>query len=148
MAGDHDALDTALQKAGTRVGASIGPVQTGASLQADLAAGIMQSCEELSRSNSTGSKRGIIVLFQSEDPALKPQMEAIEAAVSGAGAHLYAIQIERYAGVRQTPGPPPVWTPNFSNVTAQLISGIAKTSGGKIVRRNWDVKPILNELRK
>jgi hypothetical protein len=145
---NHDAIDAALQKAGIRVGASIGPVQLNIPLTTDLVAGIEQSCQELTRSTSAESKRAIIVLFGSDDPNLQTQIENVKAALSGARAQLYVIVIDRSTIARQTPVSPQVWTPRFPSLTAQLLGEIAEASGGKVYRRNWDVKPILAELRK
>ncbi len=145
---DHEALESALQRAGTRVGVGLGGVQINSTWTVDLVAPIKQACRELERSELSERRRAVVVLFGSDDPELRIHLEDVKVALGAANARLYAVVIDRSAGER---GSPPgrqvrILQP-FPGLTAQLMADLAKHSGGRIFRGGWDLKDILKELR-
>jgi Mg-chelatase subunit ChlD len=132
--GDHDAIDAALQRAGIRVTANVGRVQINGAMTVDLASAIQQACEQLRRGEFEKHRRGVVVLFGSEDPGLSTRLDGVKTALQAADARLYAALVDRGALV-------PV-------LTAQLMKELAEGTGGKIYRRGWELKEVVKELRK
>jgi hypothetical protein len=148
LTNDREALASALQRAGIRVGVGIGGVQINSNWTADIVGAIKQSCEELQRSEFSERKRAVVVLFGSEDPALRTNLETLKAALGAANARLYAVLVDRSAGERGTPPGRQVRVVQpFPASTAQLMAELAKDSGGRIFRGGWELKDILKELR-
>lgn len=146
---DHEALASALQRAGIRVGVGLGGVQINSTWTVDLVAAIKQACQELRRSDLAERRRAVVVLFGSDDPQLRTHLEAVKAVLGAVNARLYAVVIDRSAGERESPPGRQVriFQP-FPGLTAQLMSELAEHSGGRLFRRGWDLKDILKELRK
>ena len=132
--GDHDAIDAALQRAGIRITGNAGRVRINNPVTADLASAIQQACEQLRRSEFEKHRRGLIVLFASDDPGLPARLDGVRSALHAADARLYAVLVDRG-------GMAPV-------LTGQLIAELAEASGGKIYRRGWEIKEVLRELRR
>ena len=75
------------------------------------------------------------------------QMQTVKAALAKASTRLYVVQIDR--AIEQSKGPLRMRSPTLPPViTAQLISELAQYSGGRIYRRNWDLREILNDIRR
>jgi hypothetical protein len=149
---DRDALASALQRAGVRVGAGMGGISINDNLTVHLAGAIKLACKELSQSEGDGRAHAIVVLFGSPDPELGSQMQTVKAALDAAGARLYAVQIDR-ASARapdQRRNPLGASLPTFSGsvITAQLMSELAEYSRGRMYRQAWDLKEILQHARK
>ncbi len=90
---DHDLLASALQKAGFRLGFTLDGVPvTSGNGTIDLVTAIKRSCEELQRS-SVAEKRAILILFGSEDPGLRDQLEVLHSSLQAASTRLYAVVI-------------------------------------------------------
>jgi hypothetical protein len=146
---DREALASALQRAGFRIGVGIGGAQIDASLTVDLVTSITKACEELKRSGLTESKRAVVVLFGSEDPELRSQLAVLKAVLTSTDTRLYAVVIDRSANERAIPPGRVVRTLHpFPALTAQLVSELAEYSGGRIFRSAWDLREILKEIRK
>jgi hypothetical protein len=146
---DRDALASAIQRAGIRVGVALGGVQLDTNWTINLAAAIGQACEELQQSKSSDRRRAVIVLFGSEDPGLRAHLESARASLSAVNARLYAVVIDRSTNQRANPLGTQVRVPHpFPVLTAQLMSELAAQSGGRIFRGAWDLKEILKEARK
>lgn len=146
---DREALWSALQRAGVRVGVAVGGAQIDSTWTIDLAAAIQGACEELRRSELNESRRAVVVLFGTEDRELGSHLAAAKTALNAAHARLYAVAIDRSAAERASPPGRPVRTLHpFPALTAQLMSELAEYSGGLTFRGAWDLKEILKELRK
>ncbi len=148
---DRDGLAAALQRAGIRVGVTAGAVQLNNNLAIDLVAALNKACAEFARRGSASRKRVIVVLFGTEDPNLRSHLDALEASLKAADARLYAIMTPRIGPQQARPFPSRI--PNTGAyltpvVTAGHLSELAASSGGRIFRRNWDLKEILEEGRK
>lgn len=148
---DRDRLAAALQRAGFRAGGAIvqgGRVGTASNLTVGLAAALYKACAELGEPGSSERKRAIVVVFGSEDPSLSSHLDALKATLGTANARLYAVVVQRtdphdspLSGRNGVSYPPPV-------LTAQLVSELTAESGGRIFKRNWDLKKLLAEARK
>ncbi len=146
---NRDRLATALQRAGIRVGGGFGRVRINDARTADLAGAITLASDQFDRRDAGGQRsRAVIVLFGSPDPNLNTRMQIVRSALESSGARLYAILVDRSSEHRKSP----VGALSESTVspvmTTQLVSELAKHSGGRIYRRNWDLKEILKEVRK
>ena len=146
---DNDAIARALQKAGARVGVELGAgVAINTAFRADVVGAIKEACAELGEPDSQ-RKHAIVLLFAGEDPTLRSHQEVIQQLLSAAQARLYAVAITRMNATDQGPlARRPNLTYNFPALTAQLLSKIAKDSGGKIYKGGWDMKDILKDARK
>lgn len=151
---DRDKLRSALRQAGRRIGLAVGgrdrePLNF--NFTVDLAAALRAACSELGQLGANERKRAIVVFFAGEDPTLSAHLDSLQTILDEAGARLYAVVIQRTdepsflaaprTGASSLPKPSPVVTP-------QLISRLAERSGGRLFRRNWDLKKILALARK
>jgi hypothetical protein len=145
---NRDALASALQRAGIRVGMEVGSVRINDNQTAHLTRAIKLACEQIKQSNIDLKRRAIIVLFGSADPELPSQMQALKSALDAVDARLYGVAIDRAVQQRRNPlGGYPEISPSLI-LTTQLLSELAGYSGGKFFRRNWDLKDILEHARK
>jgi hypothetical protein len=141
-------LSTALRRAGTRVTVGLGGRQGGLiDSTVDLAGAIRQACSEFDRSDPAERKRVIIVFFTSEDPALSARLDALKLSLRGNKARLFAVVIQRVSAP-EFPARPGMDSYPFPAITAQFLSQLATDSGGRIFKRNWDLKEILTAARK
>lgn len=147
---DRDALASALQRAGVRVGAGRGGILLNNNFTVDLAGAIKLACAQLTKRDDApgpGPRSVVILLFGSTDPNLQSQMQTVKAALDSAGARLYAVQIDRAIEQRRNPlGVPPALP--VPVLTAELVKELAESSGGRMYRRNWDLKEMLQDARK
>ncbi|MCU1258770.1 MAG: hypothetical protein JWO80_1655, partial [Bryobacterales bacterium] len=146
---DREALASALQRAGYRVGVALGGAQISSGWTVDLVTAIKQACEELKRNGRAENRRAAVVLFGSEDPGLRTQLDVLSSVLDATDARLYAVVIDRSGNDKA--GPPGRVLPTlhpFPASTAQLMSELAEHSGGRIFRRAWDLKEILKDIRK
>ena len=148
LSANRDALASALQRAGVRVGARIGSIRVNDNPTADLAGAIKLACEQLTQYDRGERGHAVVVLFGSTDAGLGSQMQSVKAALGAASARLYAVQIDRaIEQQRRSPlGVPPSTLP-VPVMTAQLMSELAEYSGGRFYCRNWDLKEILQHVR-
>jgi hypothetical protein len=151
---DRDALAAALQRAGIRAGVAVGGpdrTQLNSNATVDLAGAIRKACGEFGERGSTGRKRAIIVYFAGEDPNLSANLNTLQAVLGSVDARLYAVVVPRAntlepTGIPRTGASPfPIPSPA---ITAQIMSQLTQESGGRIYRRNWDLREILAEARK
>ena len=154
LTADREELAAALQRSGARAGIIVGgrgsePLNSNPAV--DLVAALKEACREFGRLESNERKRAVVVFFAGEDPNLTAQLVALGTALSMANARLYGVVVQRVdapgppgiprTGPAQLPAPAPL-------MTARLLSQLAEESGGRIFRRNWDLKEILAEARK
>ena len=145
---NREELATVLQRAGTRVTVGFGGRQGGlVNSTVDLAGAIRQACRELDQGDTAERKPVIIVFFTSEDPGLSARLDALRSSLRAARARLFAVVIQRVAAP-EFPARPGVESYPFPAMTAQWVSQLASESGGRIFKRNWDLKGILTEARK
>ena len=143
----RDDVASALRQAASRlaIGAPINSV-----ISVAVARGIEQSANELERRASPDRRRAILVVFGTNDPDVSARITALRSALSSVEARLYAVVIDRTVG--RPPGLPPgsigYRHPVYPVITAQLLEELAKDTGGKIYRRGWDLKEILQEIRR
>jgi hypothetical protein len=151
---DRDKIATALQRSGTRGGVAVGGPdrgQIGMSGTVDLAGALIKACDELSEHGGSDRQRAIIVLFAGEDPNLSARLDTLQARLSGVGARLYAVMVQRINAL-ETPGMPRTGASRFpmpsAVITPRLMSQLAEESGGRIYKGGWDLKKILQAARK
>jgi hypothetical protein len=143
----REELATSLRRAGTRITVGVGRPGGLIDSTVDLAGAIRQACSEFDRSDPAERKRVIIVFFTSEDPALSARLDALKLSLRAAKARLFAVVIQRVAAP-EFPARPGINSYPFPAITAQFLSQLASDSGGRIFRRNWDLKEILTAARK
>jgi hypothetical protein len=147
---DRARLAAALQRAGFRAGGAVvqgGQVSSASNIMVGIAAALFQACAELGEPTDR-RKRAIILVFGSDDATLSGNMDSLKATLATAQARLYAIAVQR-----SDPNVPPLSprtgvTYPFPVLAAQLLSELAEQSGGRLFKRNWDLKKILAEARK
>jgi hypothetical protein len=145
---DRERLATALRRAGTRITIGLGSGQgSPLNLPADLAGAIHVACGELDQGDRTVRKSAVLVFFTSEDPSLSTRLDSLKLDLRSAKARLFAVVIQRVLAP-QVPGRPDLQRYPFPTMTAQFLSELAKASGGRVFKRNWDLKEILTEARK
>jgi hypothetical protein len=143
----RDALDTALQRAGTRIAVGLGSGRGGAmNFPVNVAGAVQDACNEFGGGDSD-RKRVIILLFASEDRSLGARLESVRAALGAAKARLYVVVIQRVPAP-ELPARPTIDNYPFPVITVQLLSQITADSGGRIYRRAWDLKSTLAAARK
>jgi hypothetical protein len=161
---DRDALASALQRAGVRFGAGLGPVRVNDNQTANIGSAIKLACQQLQQKDFDGSKRVIILLFGTPDPSLPSQTQSLKAAIGAADARLYVVAVDRSIEQRRSPSGssprhplglpswstrvPELQTTTLPSATAQILEQLAEDSGGRMYRRNWDLKEILREARR
>jgi hypothetical protein len=143
LTADKKNVADALQKAGVRIGASLGNVTMNQGQHLDLAEALAMACLELRESEGTPRKRAIIVVFAGDDRGLPPAAYRLKTALEASHAKLFAVAVTRYMTSRSTM-PPKADFP-FPVATAQILSDLAEMSGGRIYRQAWDIKDILKE---
>ena len=146
---DHEALATALQRAGMRITVGLysgrspaagrgslagGPVVQGETV--DLSGALRQALRELGDSGSEVRKRVVIVLDASEDPTLGNNLDSLKALAGRT--RVFAVAITVGSGRAYS----------FPVMTAQSLDQLAKDSGGRVFRGVWDLKSILEAARK
>jgi hypothetical protein len=145
---DRERLATALRRAGIRITIGLGGGQgTPLNLPADLAGAIHLACRELDQGDGAVRKSAVLVFFTSEDPSLSARLDSLKLDLRAAKARLFAVVIQRVLPP-QVPGRPDIHSYPFPTMTAQLLSELATASGGRVFKRNWDLKEILTEARK
>ncbi len=155
---DKKRLDQKLEEIGARVGVMIG-VNDGAPLNrsfiVDLGDAIEDAAGELANS-SQDRKRAILVFYAAEDPSLSARMDAIEAMLVSHQIRLFAVLVYR-TDMTGPPGMPSITRPGQRRnpapiqtpvVTTQLLSKLAKRSGGKVFQTNWRMGKILDLARR
>ena len=148
---DHEALATALQRAGMRItvglysgrspAAGRGSLAGGQVVQGetvDLSGALRQALRELGDRGSEVRKRVVIVLDASEDPTLGNNLDSLKALVAAGRTRLFAVAITVGSGRAYS----------FPVMTAQSLDQLAKDSGGRVFRGAWDLKSILAAARK
>jgi hypothetical protein len=146
---DHEALATALQRAGMRVGlysgrspaagrGSLPGVQAVQGDTVDLSGALRQALRELGDRGSEVRKRVVIVLESSEDPTLGANLDSLKALVAAGRTRLFAVAITVGSGRAYS----------FPVMTAQSLDQLAKDSGGRVFQGAWDLKSILAAARK
>ena len=143
LTADKKKLADALQKAGVRIGASLGNVAVNQGQHLDLAEALSAACLQLRESEGAQRKRAIIVVFAGDDRGLPAAAYRLKTALEASHARLFAVPVTRYMTSRSTM-PPKADFP-FPVVTAQILSDLAEMSGGRIYRQAWDIKDIVKE---
>lgn len=145
---DRDLLGRALRQAGTRVAVGLGgAIPDNFATTVDLGSAIRMACREFGANESTERHRAVIVLFANEDPSLGTSLSSIADALDRAEARLFAVPIQR-APAPGNSGRRTLSSYPFPAATANILSALAKNSGGRVFRRNWDLKEILTDARK
>jgi hypothetical protein len=143
----REELATALRRAGTRIMAGVGRPGGLTNSTVDLAGAIRQACSEFDRSDAAERKRAILVFFTSEDPALSARLDSLKQSLRAAKVRLFAVVIQRVVAP-EFPARPGMDSYPFPAMTAQFLSQLIIDSGGRIFKRNWDLKEILTVARK
>ena len=149
LTADRDLLASALQKAGFRLGFTLdGAPVTSGNGAIDLVTAIKRSCEGLQRS-SGAEKHAILILFGSEDPGLRYQLEVLHSFLQAANTRLYAVVINLHLKEQSRQQLKTVPTlPSVPAMTAPNISELAEQSGGQVFRGAWDLRDIVKDIRK
>lgn len=145
---NREILASALQKAGSRVGIGFGGAQISFKGSIDIATTLDKACKEIDQ-NGQHKNRAILLLFGTEDPGLESHLSGLGSLLKTTGTHLYVVAINRDANQqtrRSTMSVPTL--PRFPGLTAQLMSDLAKRSGGQIYRGAWDLRDIVKDIRK
>jgi len=148
LTADRDALRSALREAGTRFGVALGGTDVIGPWTVDLATGIEKACAELDRQGVSDHRRAILVVFGSDDPGLRTRQASLRSVLKSTNARLYVAVIDRNASQPVTP-PGVIVRPRplFPVLTAQLLEELATASGGRIYRRGWDLREVLQDIR-
>jgi hypothetical protein len=151
---NRDALAAALQRVGVRVGIAIGGPdrrQIESNFTVELVAALKKACGEFGQRGASERQRAILVFFAGEDPVLTAHLDTLEAMLGAANARLYAVVVPRINAPdvpKTTQTGEPILSVPSPSLTAQLISQLAEKSGGRIFRRNWELKEILRLARR
>lgn len=143
LTADKKKVADALQKAGVRIGASLGNVTVSQGRRLDLAEALSAACLQLRESEGARRKRAIIAVFAGDDRGLPAAAYRLKTALEASHARLFAVQVTRDMTSRSAM-PPRVDFP-LPVATAQILSDLAEFSGGRIYRQAWDLKDILKE---
>jgi hypothetical protein len=148
LTANREAFAAALRHAGTRIAVGFGVTRPDTfRLTVDLSGAIKQACREFEPDNSARRKRAVIVFFANEDPNLGTRLDSLKNALRTAEARLFGVVIQRVPGP-DSPCPRGLSGYPFPVMTAQFLSQLARDSGGRIFRRNWELRKILAETRK
>ena len=154
---DKDRVRQKLQEAGANVGVAVG-MNRGAPLNrsftVDIADAIAKAGAELS-SSPADHKRAVLVFYAGEDPNLAAQMDSLEAMLESKRIRLYGVLVYR-TDMSGPPGMPQIGRPGQRRpepiqtpvVTTQLLSRLARRSGGKNFQTNWRLSKILESARR
>jgi len=145
---DREALASALQHAGARIGVAMSGIPIRSSWTSDLSSVIARACEELER-NGVNERRAILLLFASEDPTMASRLATLQSNLAAANARLYAVQIYRRS--EDQPNRRGSVIPTFPSITASTERSIAELtehSGGRLFRGAWDLRDIVKDIRK
>ncbi len=157
LTADKERIRRKLEEAGSHVGVTIG-INDGAPLNrsftVDLADAVRKAGVELS-ATPPESKRAIVVFYAGEDPSLAAHMESLEAMLESRRIRLYGVLVYR-TDMTGPPGMPNIGRPGSRRpqpiqspvVTTQLLSRLAKRSGGKVFQSNWRLHKILESARR
>jgi|GEM_PF-5613258 len=155
---DKKLLDQKLEDVGARVGVTLG-VNDGAPLNRSFIVDLGDTIEDAAGELATSSqdrKRAILVFYAAEDPSLSARMDAIEAMLETSRIRLFAVLVYR-TDMTGPPGMPSITRPSQRRhpepiqtpvVTTQLLSKLAKRSGGKVFQTNWRMGKILDLARR
>ena len=154
---DKKRLARKLEEAGANVGIAVG-INDGAPLNRSftvkLADAIQKAGNELS-GGPADRKRAILVFYAGEDPSLAAHMDSLEALLESKRIRLYGVLVYR-TDMAGPAGMPSIGRPGQKQpeviqtpvVTTQLLSRLAKRSGGKVFQTNWRMRKILESARR
>jgi hypothetical protein len=157
LTGDKERLSRGLDEASARIGVAIS-VNDGAPLNRSFAVKLADAIQKAGNELPHGPperKRAILVFCAGEDPSLSAHIDSLEALLESKRIRLYGVLVYRTdmtgpAGMPRIdrPGqrqPQVIQTPV---VTTQLLSRLAKRSGGKVFQANWRLEKILESARR
>jgi len=151
LTSDREKIDDAVRRAGSCISGSVGTgngVPYNINMTADLSSALQEACAELEADAPAGRRPVIVVWFGSDDLNLSRRLDSLKAAVRTSNARLYAIAVQRASTQPSPLGPPRIQASYpFPVLTARLMSELVEQLGGRIYKRNWDLKQILEDAR-
>jgi len=147
LTADRNEFAATLHRAGMRMGVGDYRALINSSLPVDLGGALKKAVAAFGQPASSGHQRAILVLFAGEDPGLSASLSSLKVSLRAAGIRLFAVQVQR-VDPRGAVLPPGAGGYPTRALTAELVSQLAKDSGGRLFRRNWNLEEILRLARK
>jgi hypothetical protein len=151
LSSDRKKIDDAVWRAASRISGAVGTgngVPYNINMTVDLSTALQQACAEFDAAAPAGRRPVIVIWFGSDDLNLSRRLDSLESVVRASHARLYAVAVQRASTQPSPLGPPRVQASYpFPVLTAQLMSEFVAEFGGRIYKRNWSLKEILEDAR-